>query len=245
MSKRRRSIFRGKQLASVGGGDGAAALGDEGGGGAFEVPRRQVHGRGILPRRTIAPDAAVLEQARQRAEGMVAEAEVAGAAVRQRAQEEVDAAVEVGRQQGYQAGLSQAQNEMMAMLELVRSVGADAKQLRDAIYANSEEQLLRLVAAAAQRVIGEVVAEHPDAVLRGVEEALRRGGDQRILRVRVHPESREIVEARYGPEERDWELRSDGAIALGGCIVDTEAGVIDASIEGQIAEISAGWEAQS
>ncbi len=63
--------------------------------------------------------------------------------------------------------------------------------------------------------------------------------------MRVHPESREIVEARYGPEERDWELRSDGAIALGGCIVDTEAGVIDASIEGQIGEISAGWETQS
>jgi len=79
-------------------------------------------------------------------------------------------------------------------------------------------------------------------VLRAVQEALHRAGDQRILRVRVHPDQREIVEARYGPEERDWALRSDAAIALGGCVVDTAAGVVDASIEAQVSELEAAWQ---
>lgn len=209
------------------------------------IRRSQLRGRPLLSRGRVAPEAEILDNARRQAEALRTEAAADAAALREGAGHEcanvLAAAREQGQQAGYLSGQAAAQEEMAEALQLVRTVAADTKALRDTIFRSSQEQLLRLVAATAVRVVGDVAKQHPDLVLRAVEEPLQRSGDQRVLRVRVHPDSQQIVEASYGPEERDWALRSDGGLALGGCIVDTAAGVIDASVEGQVGEIEAAW----
>lgn len=215
-----------------------------GAGGA--VRASQVKGRPLVPRRTVATAESLIEAARREAQTLLAAARAQATALRQAAQQEIAQAMESGRQrgqrEGYRAGQAQAQEEMTAALTLIRSAARDTKALRDAILLNSERQILRLLTAATRRIVGDIMEQHPDLVVRAAQEALRRAGDQRVLRLRVHPDSAAILEARYGPEEQNWEIRADSALAVGGCIVDTEAGVIDASIEGQIAEIQAAWE---
>ena len=205
----------------------------------------QLVGRHLIPERAVAPAAVMLAQATAEAASIVQAAQTEAEQLLAAARRELATAKESGRSAGYQEGFEQGrkagQGELRAALELVQSVAQDAKGLRDSILANSEQQIVRLIAAATELVVGQVAEQHPDLVLRGAAQALHRAGDQRILRLRVHPESKAVIEAEYGPTERDWVIRSDKGMALGGCIVDTEAGVIDASIEGQVAEIAQAW----
>lgn len=210
------------------------------------VRLRRVHGRPVVPRRAQASEAVRLAATQLQAEEMMRAAEEAAQRRGDDAQQAIDTATEAGRAQGYRDGYATGREagraDLLEALELVRSVASDGKRLRDAILGNSEAQIVRLLAAAARRLVGEIAERHPDLVLRAAHEALQQAGNQHILRVRVHPDSKVVLEARYGPTDRDWEVRGDRGIAAGGCIVDTEAGVIDASFDGQVNEIGAAWE---
>ena len=63
-----------------------------------------------------------------------------------------------------------------------------------------------------------------------------------MLRIRVNPEDRELVDARLvervGEAAASWEVTTDGAITVGGCIVDTECGEVDARLDAQLEEIA-------
>ncbi len=203
------------------------------------VRLRRVHGRPVVPRRAQASEAVRLAATQLQAEEMMRAAEEAAQRRGDDAQQAIDTATEAGRAQGYRDGYATGREagraDLLEALELVRSVASDGKRLRDAILGNSEAQIVRLL-------VGEIAERHPDLELRAAHEALQQAGNQHILRVRVHPDSKAVLEARYGPTDRDWEVRGDRGIAAGGCIVDTEAGVIDASFDGQVNEIGAAWE---
>ncbi|MEE9278241.1 MAG: hypothetical protein V3V06_07510, partial [Dehalococcoidia bacterium] len=124
--------------------------------GPLAVARGRVHGRPLLPRRSVATGADLLERAGEEADNIRAEALAAAEMIQAEAQQQVAAAMEAGQQQGYQAGQAAAQAEMQSALELVRSVAGDTKALRDAVLRNSESQLLSLVTAVAGRVVGDV-----------------------------------------------------------------------------------------
>ena len=238
---RRQTIIR----AGEGRRQGVAGAADGAGVEATSVPARRVRGSPLVRSRRIARDQEIIAGAERRVRELLADAEVEARAIRDRAEFERVSAIEEGQQQGYQegyaAGQSAAQQEMTQTLQLVRAAASDTKVLRDTILADTEPQILRLTAAAARRVVGGMVEQHPELVQEAVSRALALIGDQEVLRLRVHPESLQVVSARFGPEEQGWEVQGDEGLALGGCIIDTAAGLIDASIEGQTAELAAAW----
>lgn len=210
-----------------------------------DVPPSRLRGSPVVRSRRIAPEQEVLAGAERRARDLVAEAEREARAILDRAEFERTGAIEQGQQRGYQegyaAGQQVAEREMTDALQLVRSIASEAKVVRDTILSDTEPQILRLTAAATRSVVGGLVEQHPELVLEAVQRALRLTGDQEVLRLRVHPESQQLVEARFGPDAQGWTVQADAGLALGGCIIDTAAGLIDASVEGQTAEIAAGW----
>ena len=240
MSSRRAILRQGRGVAP-----------GRGPGGGATVPASRIRGSAVLRSRRIATEQEIIRGAERRAREIEAAAAADGAALRAEAEAERgsirERAQEEGYAEGYAAGQAAAQQEMSEALQLVRAVAADTKVLRDTVLADTEPQILRLTAAAARRVVGGVVAQQPELVEEAVRRALALAGDQRVLRLRVHPESLQLLSARFGPEAEgeageDWELRGDEGLALGGCIVETSAGVIDASVEGQTDEMVSAWQ---
>jgi len=147
-----------------------------------------------------------------------------------------------GRDQGYRDGQANARAELVEALALVQRVAADAKSIRDRVLMHAEREIIELVIGATRTVLGEQVRLDSSLVLDTVERALSRAGSLNVVRIRVNPADHEVVAtglmSRIGDTAAAWAVTADGAISVGGCIIDTAAGEIDARLDAQLGEVA-------
>jgi len=160
----------------------------------------------------------IVDGARREAEQIVA-----------KAQQERTASVETGLQLGYEEGLK-SWNRILA----------GAWQARENLKTEWEQSLLHLAVRVAEKIIGEQLRLHPDAIVPIVREALKSIGQERQLTLMIHPDHRETVQANLDRlqalvgSSRQIHLVANPDVAPGGCVVESELGVIDAKLETQL-----------
>lgn len=196
-------------------------------------------------------DAQVAE-ARRRAVEIVADAEREAAAIRNRANDE-------GRRDGLADGLANADAEIEAratarsnvlvaeetrnILPAVKAVADSLEVERDRWLAEWEDRAIDLVVAIAERVVRAEIAVRPDAVRETLAEVLRLVAGTERLDVRMSPadlerlgpNAPELVESLSGCATPT--LIPDESVEPGGCRVETAHGVVDATVDTQIARI--------
>jgi flagellar assembly protein FliH len=155
---------------------------------------------------------------------------------------------------GYQAGLHEAASSDTRAAE---SASADLAQglhtlqaVIEAIQAEqttllhvSERAVIELASAVASKVVQRTVEADDDLVVRSVREALRCLNRVNRLTLRVHPADLRVVES-FQPEFSVLldttcaiTVVEDASVSRGGCIMDTDAGAIDARIATRLSEI--------
>ena len=160
----------------------------------------------------------IVEAARQEAARIAAQAEHDRAA-----------SVESGLQVGYEEGLKHW-NQLLA----------EACQERENLKVQWERSLLQLAVRIAEKVVGEQLRLHPDTIVSIVREALKSVGQERQLTLVVHPDHREVVQLNLDRLQslvgtsRQIHLVANLDIPPGGCVVESELGVIDAKLETQL-----------
>lgn len=156
----------------------------------------------------------------------------------ERVRQEAEASAEVTRQQGYDEGY---QEGLAAYTEQTTRALLQLKESEAAI----EGEFIKLVRACVEKVLGQEIKLNPDAVTGIVRMALQDARQQREIIVRVHPDDveslnknkRKLLEVLA--RANAVEIREDQTIARGGCIVMTELGMIDASLNRQLDAIAA------
>jgi flagellar biosynthesis/type III secretory pathway protein FliH len=163
----------------------------------------------------------LLSESRAEAERVLADARQEAEHLRSKAQAE-------GRERG-----------LAAVTELL--VGARAVAARS--RTGAEGVLRALAVRIAEKILGRELALRPEAVTDVVGEALRLAGDPRDLVVRVNPDDLAALE-RGKPRllercraARALTFRADDSVARGGCIVETELGIVDARLSTQLEAI--------
>lgn len=160
----------------------------------------------------------VVEQAKAEAAEIVAEAE------RKR-----DAIVEKARREGYDRGLAEWNQAV-----------ADVVKERDTSLAASEEQILRLAVRVAEKILGDELREDPKRAATAVAEALKSARQANNITIRVHPDAADGVEQRLDDLRAGaapgavFTVKGDESVALGGCVIQTEFGTVDAQLESQL-----------
>jgi len=111
---------------------------------------------------------------------------------------------------------------------------------RDRYVTESEPELIRLAVRIAQKIIGEELRTNPEAIVSIARQCLQGLGRERSLTIRVSQGEADLVRRRIGilreaaGFHRSIEVVADAAVNPGGCIVESEYGVIDARLETQI-----------
>jgi len=172
-------------------------------------------------------DAAALARADEVVAAALSEAE----AIRESAK----AAYEAERRRGYEDGLAAGRAEVLGQkFELV----AESVEFMESV----ECKMADLVLNAIRKCLGEIDAE--EIVRRLVSRAMQAiVRNQRQLTVRVAPEMVASVKARMQTILADFpsvafvDVAEDPQMKGLACIVETEAGVVEASIDGQLAAI--------
>lgn len=104
---------------------------------------------------------------------------------------------------------------------------------RPALLEQSGDMVVEVVHAAVCRLLGETGATRA-AVQATVQAVLREAHDTEQLRVRVHPKDLDLLRSLYGSGDQRIALQADMTVELGGCLVETAHGTLDARLELQL-----------
>ena len=167
---------------------------------------------------------ALLADARAQAEAIVAAAQ---------------GAFDEERQRGYQDGLMQARMEQAEKMIDTVSRTVD-------YFAQVEQEMVALVMGAVRKIVEGFDDEQ--RVLAVVKNALSVVRNQKQMALRLHPSQVEVVRARVNdllaayPGVGYLDILADGRLAPDSCILESEIGMVEASIEGQIAALQAAFQ---
>ncbi len=184
------------------------------------------------------------ERASQEASELLEDARIQAEAMREAAWQE-------GFFAGREAGQSAAALELQRAVDTQRSEGrAQVQTLTDAIGAarqelwNSQEaEMVAFVLQIARQVVKTEVTQNPEVITQVLQNALRRVTDKDHVRIRVSlPDAAQVRGMREDllnlmDGVKNLEIVDDRRIGQGGCVVETNAGTIDAKIETQLDEV--------
>ena len=186
------------------------------------------------------PTAAELGHANDEIELMLRQARVKAAEIEKEAYEK-------GFSEGERAGRETGEKMVEAVLKQYTQTLEELKGLRHNLLTGSEREVVRLSLEVAKKVVKREVCVDEELILALVKVALSRLADQSLMTVRVNPKDcQSILHFRVSPGHRDsWhdgiKLVEDPLITRGGCLIETDSGVIDARVEEQFREIEKGF----
>ncbi|HYD78319.1 MAG TPA: FliH/SctL family protein [Paucimonas sp.] len=158
-------------------------------------------------------------------------------------EQELEAARKEAEQRGYAEGLAKAEESAReAISEQIGRFVSIAAQLADAktsVLEGAEDMLVEIVYAAVCRMVGAGLASRNGAA--GMVKHVLAGLQRRdSLIIRLHPHDVTLMQTALGDRDAlpvlpaDTVLRADPDIELGGCIVESAAGTLDARLEMQL-----------
>lgn len=137
----------------------------------------------------------------------------------------------------------QREEEFNSILGTLATSLEELGRLRETVMKNSTEDMLRLVLVIAEQIIHCEVKANPEVVLKTLQEALQSAISSDEYHVKVHPDDLAVV-VENKPlflasvnGLKNITLEADGNVTRGGCLVESELGQVDASIEEQLEEL--------
>lgn len=145
--------------------------------------------------------------------------------------------------QGKDEGQQEVRLQFDKSLEMLAKGIEEISRLRTTLLQNSTQDMLRLVLSIARQVIHCEVSLNRELVLTTIDKALRAAVRCDHYHIKVHPDDLALVMDKKplfiasinGLESITAE--GDLQIARGGCLVESDLGAVDATIEGQLDEI--------
>lgn len=158
-----------------------------------------------------------------------------------RAREEADSIRESAMKEGYQAGLEQAQDDVLQL----RNAIAQFMNAPNEVYGYIAPDILEISVDIAQKIIKKEIEQDPQVLFSTIVDVLKTlSKEEPKVTLQVNPaELNEVKQAV--PELLDLAGLStkvvvlpDEMISEGGCVVTTDNGVVDATIETRINLVS-------
>lgn len=145
-----------------------------------------------------------------------------------------------GYEQGERAGIEAGTKRVDAMLRRLGQTIEELASLRRTILAQTERQMVDLALAIAKRIVRREVTIDQDIVVALARVAIDRLGEMSGATIHLNPEDAAFAVGRHGEH---WagagvSVVADQAVARGGCRVESEFGLVEASVDSQVEELS-------
>lgn len=146
-----------------------------------------------------------------------------------------------GYKEGYETGMQTGDDEGRAAytagLQQLEDLAHNLDQTVERSLGEAEDMMVSIVFEAVCKIVGDSLATR-EGVSAVVREALARTRGKSALVIRVNPLDLELIEegSAFGvASETDW--RADDTVPMGGCIVESEYGTLDARIDTQLNQL--------
>ena len=156
---------------------------------------------------------------------------------------EFQARLEEARQRGVEEGRQVAERGLAHVFRALRNGTDSLGTLREKVLRESEGDLLKLSRLVAKKIILQEVRQDPGILARIVAATVSCCAENDRITIRLSPADYEAVRSNRikfegvpGDADRVM-LAADESISLGGCLVETPTGTVDARIEAQLDEV--------
>lgn len=141
-----------------------------------------------------------------------------------------------GERAGAEAAATRGESMVRRLAQTIEELGA----LRTEMLHKSEKQLVQLAIAIAGRVIQREITLDRELLVAMARVALDRLGDVSAATIRLNPEDfAATTAARHGVLSTEAvRVVADPVVHRGGCLVESEFGLIDLSVSAQVGEIA-------
>jgi flagellar assembly protein FliH len=147
----------------------------------------------------------------------------------------LEQAAERGYEEGHQRGAAEGRQALDVEAARMRALLGELRQLRGQVLDGAEDTMVEIAFAALCRLAGTEAASR-DVAVRAVREACAelRAGD--VLTVLVHPDDlAQVVSQLERPPGVN--LVAGPAVGLGGCMIESAAGTLDARLDTQLEQL--------
>ncbi|MBW5396689.1 flagellar assembly protein FliH [Brachyspira pilosicoli] len=187
------------------------------------------------------------EQAKVDASRIIQDANAEKERIQSESESIKDAAYKEGYAKGYDEGFEKSfadgNNDLTKLNEKLKKILAETINKRNEIIDTAEAQLIEVAILIAKRVVKMLTEKDKGIVIRNIQEALRRIKGRTKITIRVNIDDLEIS-ARHKDEFYQMLDKIEGVTVLedpnvdvGGCMIETDFGDIDARINTQLNEI--------
>lgn len=148
--------------------------------------------------------------------------------VRERAEQEAEELKKKGYDDGYQEGLVQINEKILAL-------DNEKKRLRHEM----NQLILPLALKAAKKIVAGELQAHPETIVNIVLQALAPVMQNHKITIYVNKADKELLESEKPKLKEKLEqieslsIKERDDISAGGCMIETESGIINATIENQ------------
>jgi flagellar assembly protein FliH len=158
-------------------------------------------------------------------------------------EEELDQQLRDSFNNGLKEGKDLAERGLVNVFKSLRTAAEGIHALRDKIMRESEDELVKLIMMVARKIILREVAQDPSILSNVIHAAISGLSERDEVTVRLNPDDYALMTSGHADSFRSelttdrMHLKSDPAVLLGNCQIETEMGTIDASIDAQLEEI--------
>lgn len=157
--------------------------------------------------------------------------------VKQEAEEEAERLKEESIEAGFQKGLEKWNHQLAA-------INQELHELR----AETQKKILPLALKAARKILGEELKLHPDRIVDIVLTSLKPVTQHKKITIYVNKEDLAMIEKSKAKIRKIFEhletlsIQERDDIERGGCMIETEVGIINAQLENQWRALEAAFE---
>ncbi|MCD5405545.1 MAG: hypothetical protein LRZ91_03500 [Desulfotomaculum sp.] len=179
---------------------------------------------------------AIILEAEKKAADLLKEAQA-------KSQQEFEKARERGYQEGYKAGIERANEEGELIRKKAEDILRQAEAERKEILECLKYEIISLSKEIAEKILSAQLELNPDLIIKTALEAIKLVKDRERVVFYVNPDDMGIFIA-YKPQLKqilsdraEISFIADPNVKKGGCMISTESGLVDATIEERWKEV--------
>jgi flagellar assembly protein FliH len=183
-----------------------------------------------------------MKELQNRAQQIIIEAKREAEGIKDRAYQE-------GFIRGQKEGQKEIQTRLMSLAETFHHLIEQLEYTQSAILKEQETEILHLCIQMAQKIIHTEIQQNPRIILANLQEGLKSAGQHKIVAIKLNQIDLDLIQ---GMEEdlsqsilnlKGITLEGDPSLGRGGCLIQTDLGYADASIDAQFQELKKHLEA--
>jgi len=184
----------------------------------------------------------LVREAQKKAEAIICEAEKEAEKLKKKSKIESEQvkkkAYQEGVQSGYREGREKGEKEIKILAAETKKLAQNLSAYKERYFKENAENIIDLVLTIVQKIINTIVELKPEIICSIVKNILEEVGDAEKLIIKVNPlhlPYLDIYDQQYQElKTSKLSFEGDPEIKLGGCILETENGFIDAQIDEQL-----------